>query len=245
MLGRVAMMSGALSRLLDYLAVFTRAARRDGFLTGGFREWMPWGRVSVTSWVRPLVIAWSCRRCGIGCSHSQASSARLNAWRARSRGTTRCVRRCPSCCRTRARRALVGFLAVVLFGYRADVPVPWRIYENEFLNLPARWDTGWYMGVATDGYQWMPARSGIQQNIAFFPAYPLLMRYGSLFFGREMMWTGVLISWVSFFGALVYLYRFARERFDADASRAASRRCSRVIPSRCSSAPPIPSRSFC
>jgi len=42
------------------------------------------------------------------------------------------------------------------------------------------------------------------------------MRYGSLFLGREMMWTGVLISWVSFFGAMVYLYRFTRERFGDD-----------------------------
>jgi hypothetical protein len=31
------------------------------------------------------------------------------------------------------------------------------------------------------------------------------------------MWTGVIISWASFFGALVYLYRFTRERFGDDA----------------------------
>ena len=72
--------------------------------------------------------------------------------------------------------AAVGFLAVALIGYRADVPVPWRLFENEFLNLPARWDTGWYLGVAIEGYTWMPARTEIQQNIAFFPAYPMMMR---------------------------------------------------------------------
>ena len=50
----------------------------------------------------------------------------------------------------------------------------------------------------------------------------MLMRYGSLLLGRELLWTGVLISWLSFFGALIYLYRFARERFGADAAQAAA-----------------------
>ena len=115
---------------------------------------------------------------------------------------------------TRTAVFVAGFLAIAFFGYRADVPVPWRIYENEFLNLPARWDTGWYLGVAIEGYAWAPARDTVQQNIAFFPVYPMLMRYGSLFLGRETMWTGVLISWLAFFAALVYLYRFTRDRWD-------------------------------
>lgn len=210
-----------LVRLFDGIAVGGVLLAGTVFLTGGFREWMPWGRVSVTSWVRPLIVAFVV----LGIRHwlqpRPSILTRLNDWR-RAILTHEAVRAAlPVVVSTRSAVLLVGFLAIVMFGYRVEAPPPWRIFENEFLNLPARWDTGWYMGIAADGYRWVPARSTIQQNIAFFPAYPLMMRYGSLFLGRELMWTGVLISWVSFFGALVYMYRFARQRFGADASRAA------------------------
>jgi hypothetical protein len=205
-----------LVRVLDFVAMFGVLLAATVYLTGGFREWMPWGRVSVTSWIRPLVIAFVV----LGVRHwlqpRPSILARLDAWRRMAAEQEALGAAWPIALSTRTAVFLVGFLAVGLVGYRHDVPVPWRVYENEFLNLPARWDTGWYMDVATDGYKWMPARSTVQQNIAFFPMYPMLMRYGSLFLGRELMWTGVLISWVSFFCALVYLYRLARERFDAE-----------------------------
>jgi hypothetical protein len=211
----------AITRLLDYIAVFGVLLAMTVYLTGGFREWMPWGRVSVTSWVRPLVLALVV----LGVRHwlqpRPSILTRLATWRRAVLGYEAVRAALPIAVTTRVAVLAVGFLAVVMFGYRADVPVPWRIYDNEFLNLPARWDSGWYIGVATDGYRWAPARSAVQQNIAFFPAYPMLMRYGSLFFGREVMWTGVLISWVSFFAAAIYVYRFARERFGADESGAA------------------------
>ncbi len=54
-------------------------------------------------------------------------------------------------------------------------------------------------------------RPDTQQNIAFFPAFPLAVRYVSVFFGRQPLWTGVAISLVAFFWALVYLLRLARE----------------------------------
>lgn len=199
-------------RVLDIVAVVALLASINIFFTGGFREWLPIGRVSLTSWERPLIIAialaairhWFWPRPHLV---ARAAEALRRAWAAA--GVREAL---PVVLTTRTGVFVVGFLAIALFGYRADVRPPWRIYQNEILNLPARWDTGWYLGVAVDGYAWVPARDIIQQNIAFFPAYPMLMRYGSLFLGREPMWTGVLISWLSFFGALVYLYRFTLER---------------------------------
>jgi hypothetical protein len=44
------------------------------------------------------------------------------------------------------------------------------------------------------------------------------MRYGSLFMARQALWTGVLVSWLAFAGALVYLFRFVRERHTAEAA---------------------------
>ena len=192
------------------------------YLTGGFREWLPWGRISVTSWSRPLLIALAAVALRHFLQPRPSIVARVDEWRRRVLASAAARDAIPTTLATRGGVLLVGFLAVVMFGYRADVPVPWRVFENEFLNLPARWDTGWYMGVAIEGYQWMPARASIQQNIAFFPVYPMLMRYLSLFLGREVMWTGVLISWAAFFWALVYLHRFVRERFDRDVARTAT-----------------------
>ena len=37
-----------------------------------------------------------------------------------------------------------------MFGYR-DGGAPFRLCKNEFLDLPARYDAGWYLGIATDG----------------------------------------------------------------------------------------------
>jgi hypothetical protein len=208
--------------VLDYVAVLGALLALTVFFTGGFREWLPWGRVSVTSWARPLIFALVAAAVRHALQPRPTILARVNDWR-RTAFSSEAVRDAlPTTISTRAGVLLVGFLAVVMFGYRTDVPVPWRIHENEFLNLPARWDTGWYMGVAIEGYHWMPTRTSIQQNIAFFPVYPMLMRYVSLFLGREVMWTGVLISWACFFWALVYLHRFVRERFTRDVATTAT-----------------------
>jgi hypothetical protein len=205
-------------RTLDVASVASVLLSLTIYLTGGFREWMPWGRVSMTSWLRPLIIAALLialrhvlqPRPSVVAKTRDALRAGLNATGVRTA--------VPIFFSTRASVLLAGLLAVALFGYREAGP-PWRLYENELLNLPARWDTGWYIGIATEGYRWQPSRSSVQQNIAFFPAYPMMMRYLSLFLGRQVMWTGVLISWVAFFLALVYLYRFTQERFGDDAGR--------------------------
>jgi hypothetical protein len=201
---------------LDILSVLALLLGATVFFTGGFREWLPWGRISITSWERPVVVAFIAAAVRHWLMPQPSLVTRLGEWRRALAAAAGVRPAIPVVLTTRAGVLLVGFLAVALLGYRADVAVPWRVYENELLNLPARWDTGWYMDVANTGYRWVPSRVTQQQNIAFFPVYPMLMRYGSLFLGRELMWTGVLISWASFFAALVYLYRFTRERFGDD-----------------------------
>ena len=207
------------SRVLDAIGLIALLLAFTVSLTGGFREWTPLGRLSVTSWLRPLVIA----LVAIGVRHwlqprptiFQRAMEAVSA----ARNTPGVREALPIVVSTRAIVLLVGFLAVAMLGYRPDIPVPWRMYENEFLNLPARWDTGWYLGIASEGYTYDASQVTRQQNIAFFPLYPMLMRYGSLFLARDLLWTGVAISWLSFFGALVYLHRFARERFGDDVGR--------------------------
>ena len=106
---------------------------------------------------------------------------------------------------------LVGFLAVILIGFPPEASSRWRIYSNDLLDLPARWDAGWYLGIANGGYQFDGTKGEeLQQNIAFFPAFPMTLRFVSTFLGRESLWAGVAISIVAFFVALVYFLRLAR-----------------------------------
>ena len=72
--------------------------------------------------------------------------------------------------------------------------------------------------VANDGYQWRAAQADRQQNIAFFPVYPMMMRYTALLAGRQTMWAGVAISLVAFFFASIYLFRLARQSIGHDAA---------------------------
>ena len=119
---------------------------------------------------------------------------------------------------TRPVMLFVGYLAVFMFGFANGRP-PLRHFSNELLNLPVRWDAGWYLQIVTDGYSYAPGDPAVQQNIVFFPAYPVLMRVVGRLLGGEMtgyVAAGMIVSIASFFGALVYLYAFARDRYGDD-----------------------------
>ena len=196
---------------LDVLAVVMALIAISVAIGGGFRIWVFDSRLSVTGWWRPAL--WSA--IAIALRHAfvrthplpqRLWSAVLAWWRAPD---TRVV--LPIHLATRFGVLLVGFLAVLLIGFPPEAANRWRIYSNELLDLPGRWDTGWYLTIATEGYRYVPnAASDFQQNIAFFPAFPMAMRYLSVVLGRQPLWTGVGISLVSFFMALTYFLRLSR-----------------------------------
>ena len=122
---------------------------------------------------------------------------------------------------TRPAILFVGYLAVIMFGY-VDGHPPYRVSSSEVINLPMRWDTGWYMSIVTDGYGIDQRNPAGQQNIVFFPAYPMTVRaLGELMGGQltSYMLAGVLVSFFAFCGALVYLYALARETLDDEDAR--------------------------
>ena len=45
------------ARLLDSISIAAALIAITVFVTGGFREWTPLGRISMTSWARPLTIS--------------------------------------------------------------------------------------------------------------------------------------------------------------------------------------------
>jgi hypothetical protein len=197
------------AKALDAMAIIMALLAISVAITGGFR--IVDVRISVTDWWRPALwslIALAVRHAII--RHDPFPprvAAGIRRWW--QSPDTRIV--LPIHLSSRLGVILVGFLAVILIGFPPEAEKRWRIYDNDFLDLPARWDTGWYLGIANVGYQYLPtAEEDHQQNIAFFPAYPLAMRYLSAVFGRQPLWTGVVISICAFYFALVYFLRLAR-----------------------------------
>ncbi len=197
-------------RTADALSVLLVLLAGSVAMSGGFRLWVGSWRISVTAPERLAIAAllltglrhWRLPRPAIverlwhGARHALQSEALRAVW--------------PVAVWSRAAVAVVGLLAVFLVGYPPSEP-RFRVSRNELINLPARWDAGWYLDVAQVGYRWDPDKRG-QQNIAFFPAYPLLMRTGGRLLGGstpEVVLAGVVVSCGAFLWALMYLFRLA------------------------------------
>ena len=79
-----------------------------------------------------------------------------------------------------------------------------------FWDLFTRYDSGWFFQIARYGYHYTPDG---RDNIAYFPVYPLLMRYVGRAMGPAPADTyrgGIVVSWVAFAVATVVLYELAR-----------------------------------
>lgn len=150
----------------------------------------------------------------------------------------------PSLVASRLMVLAVGYLGVALIGYPDKREPPNRVSQYEWVNLPIRWDAGWYLGIALNGYDYDPdARPTAQQNVAFFPAYPMAMRAATAWIGgrivrpdeptsgnriewqyamhRRALAAGLLVSITAFGWGLVYLYRLVR-RLGGDETAATS-----------------------
>jgi hypothetical protein len=107
--------------------------------------------------------------------------------------------------------AFAGFLinAVLPLADREQFTVFQR--TNHFWDAFARWDSGWFYGIARNGYAFV---EGGRSNLAFFPAYPLAMRYTSRLFGgdaqSDYFLGGIVVSWTACLLAMLVFYQLAR-----------------------------------
>jgi hypothetical protein len=156
----------------------------------------------------------------------------------RARAAWASIDRCPALASalraflaTRPAIFLVALFAVLSIGLTAT---PGFTPSNDpAVNLPARFDAGWYAEIALDGYQ-PGANFGRQRNTAFFPALPMLMRPVGAVFGMyqdglprnqqlvRALWAGVVISLAAFLWALVYVIRLAEPLVGRDHAAAAA-----------------------
>ena len=205
------------AKALDAVAIFMAILAISVAVAGGFRVFVFEMRLSVTDWWRPALwaaIAIAARHALVRREpvHERVWNGLRHWWR---HPDTRIV--LPIHLSSRLGVLVVGFFAVILIGFPPQAQNRWRIYDNELLDLPGRWDTGWYLTIANEGYLFEPnAKQEYQQNIAFFPAYPMAMRYLSAVTGRQPLWTGVVISIVAFYFALVYFLRLARREIGGE-----------------------------
>ena len=206
------------ARAIDLLCILLLALTLVVAAGGGFRA-RPGGiRVALTSPYRLLVVA-LVLAVGRHLLWPAAPIFRDLPARARAAWTTASARSAWSALvGTRVVVLFVGYLAVVMFGYHKGAP-PYRVSDNEVVNLQARWDTPWYLGIATSGYDVISDSPKDQQNIVFFPAYPMLMRVTGRLMGgapAAFMLGGTLVSLGAFFWALTFIYRTARDMLGDD-----------------------------
>lgn len=108
-------------------------------------------------------------------------------------------------------------LATALLAFFAQVTIPtyqdqgFGVYRTKhaFWDNFARYDSGWYHGIARNGYEWV---EGGRSNLAFFPVYPMAMRAAGLAFGgkpADFYFGGIVVSWLACIGAMLMLYRLA------------------------------------
>ena len=82
--------------------------------------------------------------------------------------------------------------------------------------LFSHWDGAWYRQIAEVGYDY--ANDGKYHSIAFFPLFPLVIR-GVMTLGLPSEVAGTLVNNLAFLGALLLLYRWAKERYGISEAR--------------------------
>ncbi|AVQ01215.1 hypothetical protein B7G68_04670 [Caulobacter segnis] len=84
---------------------------------------------------------------------------------------------------------------------------------HQVLNIWGASDSGWYLDLATNGYQLVPAANG-QANWAFFPAMPGLAAGLARLTSLTPFEAMLVVSNLSFLVALILVHRLARQAFN-------------------------------
>ena len=123
---------------------------------------------------------------------------------------------------TRGGVLLAGLAAVVFIGYTPEPgnPSAWHVAADPVRNLLARWDAFWYLDIASRGYHWN-GNPLEQQNVVFFPLYPLLMRLFGAAIGGHALAAGLCVSLAAFLLALTYFWRWTADRLGANVATGA------------------------
>lgn len=67
----------------------------------------------------------------------------------------------------------------------------------------SNWDGGWYSDVIKVGYQYIHTKTLLQQNVAFFPAYPILVKIVNFITTVNFIYAGLLLNILITFGIVI------------------------------------------
>jgi hypothetical protein len=105
---------------------------------------------------------------------------------------------------TRLGIVLMAYLGAPLINDHAETLYHLRPPENTILDvLGSRWDTGFYVSIAEEGYKF---EGVLLPSVPFFPLLPLLMR-GFMFLGVDTLFSGVLVANLALLVATIFFYR--------------------------------------
>jgi hypothetical protein len=117
------------------------------------------------------------------------------------------------------RRVVLGFLALAILlsavsELALDIPAPKPALP--FQDVPVfgswcRYDCTWYVDIATRGYYYTPGR---QSSVAFFPGYPLAVRYFSRATDLTVLKSAIIVAWLTGVAALVLFTVWCAKRMD-------------------------------
>lgn len=101
--------------------------------------------------------------------------------------------------------------------FPVEFPTP-ATHPHRWLAGWTRWDAGWYVSIAENGYYY--SGPGVQASVAFWPAYPAVLRVLGLAIPSTWV-AGTVATFLSGLGSAVLLYKWCELRLPRRSSRIA------------------------
>lgn len=118
-------------------------------------------------------------------------------------------------------RIVIIVIGVISYMFFAEKVNPFY-YDNgvktfaDALDFEEQWDkfdSGWYLSIAKNGYTHKPFSADTMENWGFMPLYPLLVWGAAQVLGPHHFVIGAVLSNIFSLAAVLLLTRFVRERF--------------------------------
>lgn len=100
----------------------------------------------------------------------------------------------------------LGILMVSIGWGRLPIVTAWppEIDVMWLFRYSVRWDSGWYLTIASDGYSYDPA---YPSSVAFFPLFPLLIRMTDAVLPGSDVLAALIVVHLALAGAVLYIFR--------------------------------------
>lgn len=119
-------------------------------------------------------------------------------------------------CVTRIMLGVIGVSSRIIMDDYKDYD--WQYSQSKIFDIWGVWDSGYYLGIAENGYSINIGATKMtdgQANYVFFPLYPLLIKGLGIIIGNYYL-AGLFISNLAFLVAVFYLFLLTKHFYDED-----------------------------